>query len=166
MYYTAAASAMMFFIVLGAMLYNSFLALTQLPQEAAAYVVELGLDPWLVLSAILVLYLILGGPMDSLSMILLTIPIFFPIVMGLDFGLQPEELAIWFGILVLISVEVGLISPPVGMNLFVIQSMARDVPTRAIFRGVMPFIVSDILRTALLVAFPAITLTLLRWVYG
>ncbi|MET0596335.1 MAG: TRAP transporter large permease [Mesorhizobium sp.] len=165
-YYTAAASAMMFFIVLGAMLYNSFLALTQLPQEAAAYVVELGLDPWLVLSAILVLYLILGGPMDSLSMILLTIPIFFPIVMGLDFGLQPEELAIWFGILVLISVEVGLISPPVGMNLFVIQSMARDVPTRAIFRGVMPFIVSDILRTALLVAFPAITLTLLRWVYG
>ncbi len=165
-YYTAAASAMMFFIVLGAMLYNSFLALTQLPQEAAAYVVELGLNPWLVLSVILVLYLILGGPMDSLSMILLTIPIFFPIVMGLDFGLPPEELAIWFGILVLISVEVGLISPPVGMNLFVIQSMARDVPTRAVFRGVMPFIVSDILRTALLVAFPAITLTLLRWVYG
>jgi C4-dicarboxylate transporter DctM subunit len=163
--YTASASAMMFFILLGAMLYNSFLALTQLPQEAAAYVVELGLNPWLVMSLILILYLILGGPMDSLSMILLTIPIFFPIIMSLDYGLPPEELAIWFGILVLISVEVGLISPPVGMNLFVIQSMAKDVPTRAVFRGVIPFIVSDIIRTAILVAFPAITLALLRWVY-
>jgi C4-dicarboxylate transporter DctM subunit len=117
------------------------------------------------MSLILILYLILGGPMDSLSMILLTIPIFFPIIMSLDYGLPPEELAIWFGILVLISVEVGLISPPVGMNLFVIQSMAKDVPTRAVFRGVIPFIVSDIIRTAILVAFPAITLALLRWVY-
>ncbi len=162
-FYTATASAMMFFIVLGAMVYNSFLALTQLPQEAAAFVVELGLNPWAVMTLILLLYLILGGPMDSLSMILLTIPIFFPIVMSLDYGLSPEETAIWFGILVLISVEVGLISPPVGMNLFVIQSMAKTVPTAAIFRGVIPFIVSDVVRTAILVAFPGITLFLLRW---
>jgi C4-dicarboxylate transporter DctM subunit len=163
--YTAVASAMMFFIVLGAGLYNSFLALTQLPQQAAEIVVGFGLSPWTILTAILILYLILGGPMDSLSMILLTIPIFFPIVMSLDFGLTPEETAIWFGILVLISVEVGLISPPVGMNLFIIQSMAKDVPTGQIFRGVVPFIISDVIRTAILVAFPSITLWLLRTLY-
>ncbi len=111
------------------------------------------------------LYLILGGPMDSLSMILLTIPIFFPIIMSLDFGLTPEETALWFGILVLISVEVGLISPPVGMNLFIIQSMAKDVPTGQVFRGVIPFIISDVVRTVILVAFPSITLWLLRTLY-
>ena len=163
--YTAVASAMMFFIVLGAGLYNSFLALTQLPQQAAEIVVGFGLSPWTILSAILILYLILGGPMDSLSMILLTIPIFFPIIMSLDFGLTPEETALWFGILVLISVEVGLISPPVGMNLFIIQSMAKDVPTGQVFRGVVPFIISDVVRTVILVAFPSITLWLLRALY-
>lgn len=163
--YTAIASAMMFFILLGAGLYNSFLALTQLPQQAAEIVVGFGLNPWAVLTVILVVYFILGGPMDSLSMILLTIPIFFPIMMSLDFGLTPEETALWFGILVLISVEVGLISPPVGMNLFIIQSMAKDVPTAQVFRGVIPFIISDVIRTAILVAFPSITLALLRWLY-
>jgi TRAP-type C4-dicarboxylate transport system permease large subunit len=100
--------------------------------------------------------------MDSLSMILLTIPIFFPMVSGLDFGLPPEEMAIWFGILVLIVVEVGLITPPVGMNLFVIQSMAPDIPIRDTYRGVAPFVVSDLLRVVLLVAFPSITLFVLR----
>lgn len=164
-YYTAVVSAMMFFIVLGANLYNSFLALTQMPQQAAELVVSLGLSPWMILSVILFVYLLLGGPMDSLSMILLTIPIFFPIIMSLDFGLTPEETAIWFGILVLISVEVGLISPPVGMNLFIIQSMAKDVPTGQVFRGVIPFIISDVVRTAILVAFPVLTLALMRWVY-
>ena len=163
--YTANVSAMMFFILLGAGLYNSFLALSQLPQEAATMVIELGLGPWVILSIMLVLYFILGGPMDSLSMILLTIPIFYPIIMKLDFGLTPEETALWFGILVLISVEVGLISPPVGMNLFIIQSMARHISTGEIFRGVVPFIVSDATRTAILVAFPSITLYLLRLMY-
>jgi C4-dicarboxylate transporter DctM subunit len=164
-YYTAIVSAMMFFIVLGAGLYNSFLALTQMPQQAAELVVSFGFSPWTVLSVILLVYLFLGGPMDSLSMILLTIPIFYPIIMSLDFGLTPEETAIWFGILVLISVEVGLISPPVGMNLFIIQSMAKDVSTGQIFRGVIPFIISDVVRTIILIAFPSLTLALLRWVY-
>ena len=164
-FYTASASAMMFFIVFGAMIYNSFLALTQLPQEAAAFVVELGLNPWLVMTLILVLYLILGGPMDSLSMILLTIPVIYPIMLALDFGLPPEEVGIWFGIITLIVVEVGLISPPVGMNLFVINSMAKGTSIGQTFRGVMPFLYSDIVRTAILVAFPAITLFLVRWFY-
>jgi TRAP-type C4-dicarboxylate transport system permease large subunit len=102
--------------------------------------------------------------MDSLSMILLTIPIFYPIIIELDFGLPKEELAIWFGILALIVVEVGLITPPVGMNLFVINSMAKS-PISATYRGVIPFVISDIVRTAILTIFPAISLFLIRWMY-
>nr|WP_295465766.1 TRAP transporter large permease [Mesorhizobium sp.] len=162
---TASATAMIFFIVFGAAMYNGFLALTQLPQIAAAYISGQGFNPWTVLVAILILYLLLGCVMDSLSMILLTIPIFFPIVTALDYGLAPEEFAIWFGILVLIVVEVGLITPPVGMNLFVINSMARDIPILATYRGVTPFVISDLVRTTILVIFPAISLFLLRWLY-
>ena len=159
---TAVATGMIFMIVLGAGVYNTFLALSQLPQEAAQMVGGAGLNPWVVLVAILVLYVILGCFMDSLSMILLTIPVFFPIVSVLDFGLPPEEFAIWFGILVLIVVEVGLITPPVGMNLFVINSMARDTPITQTYRAIMPFVASDFIRTAILVAFPGITLFVLR----
>lgn len=159
---TASGTGMVFMIVLGAAAYNTFLALSMLPQELATWVGSLGLSPYAVLWAILFFYLIFGCVMDSLSMILLTIPIFFPMVSGLDFGLPPEELAIWFGILVLIVVEVGLITPPVGMNLFVIQSMAPDIPIRSTYRGVLPFVASDLLRVALLVAFPSITLFVLR----
>ena len=157
-YGTAIATGMIFMIVLGAGLYNTFLALSQLPQELAQWVIGQGLSPWLVLTLILVIYLLLGCVMDSLSMILLTIPIFFPMIMGLDFGMTPEETAIWFGILVLIVVEVGLITPPVGMNLFVINNMARSVPIVQTYRGVMPFVISDLVRTAILAAFPSITL--------
>ena len=112
--------------------------------------------------AILLFYLVFGCVMDSLSMILLTIPIFFPMVSGLDFGLGPEEMAIWFGVLVLIVVEVGLITPPVGMNLFVIQSMAPEISIRQSYLGVLPFVASDLLRVVLLVAVPGITLFVLR----
>jgi C4-dicarboxylate transporter DctM subunit len=162
---TAVATAMIFFIVFGAAIYNGFLALSQVPQEVAAVIVETGFNPWAVLITILILYLVLGCVMDSLSMILLTIPIFFPIVSALDYGLGPEEFAIWFGIIVLIVVEVGLITPPVGMNLFVINSMAKDTPISATYRGVAPFVISDLVRTAILVLFPAISLFLLRWLY-
>jgi tripartite ATP-independent transporter DctM subunit len=162
---TASATGMIFFIVLGANIFNSFLAFSQLPQQSAAYVVGLGLDPWVVLVLILLCYLVFGCIMDSLSMILLTIPIFFPIVSALDFGLAPEDFALWFGIIVLIVVEVGLITPPVGMNLFVINSMAPDVPLSQTFRGVVPFIASDILRVALLVVFPGLTLFMVHWLY-
>ena len=160
---TASATAMVFMIVLGAAAFNTFLALSQLPQELAGWVGTQGFGPYAVLSAILVFYLIFGCVMDSLSMILLTIPIFFPMIAGLDFGLSPEHTAIWFGILVLIAVEVGLITPPVGMNLFVIQAMAPDIPIRETYRGVLPFVVSDMLRVVLLVTFPSITLFVLRF---
>ena len=159
---TAGGTAMVFMIVLGAAAYNTFLALSQLPQELASWVGAQGFSPYMVLCAILVFYLIFGCVMDSLSMILLTVPIFFPMVSGLDFGLTPEETAIWFGILVLITVEVGLITPPVGMNLFVIQSMAPDISIRDTYRGVWPFVASDLIRVTLLVIFPAITLVALR----
>jgi tripartite ATP-independent transporter DctM subunit len=162
---TAEATAMIFLILLGAALYNAFLALTRMPMEAAEIIGGSGLSPMMVLAAILLLYLALGCLMDSLSMILLTIPIFFPIVMGLDFGLDPEETAIWFGIIALIVVEVGLITPPVGMNVFVINSMAEDVPMLESFRGVMPFLISDIIRVVLLVALPPISLFLVRLLY-
>lgn len=222
-YVTARATGMIFFIVLGAAFYNGFLALTQLPQEAAAWVGASGYSALTVLVIILVFYLLLGCLMDSLSMILLTIPIFWPIIQGLDFGLvsmielqshrlevlaasgaevpaallaeaqtllaQGQELtremtrelglrrvsegvlnrinieqtAIWFGILVLIVVEVGLITPPVGMNLFVINAMDRETPMVETYKAVLYFVASDLVRVVLLVAFPAITLLLLPW---
>jgi tripartite ATP-independent transporter DctM subunit len=159
---TASGTGMVFLIVLGAAAYNNFLALSQLPQELAGWVGGLGLSPHMVLAAILIFYLVFGCVMDSLSMILLTIPIFFPMFMAQDFGLPPEEAAIWFGVLVLIVVEVGLITPPVGMNLFVIQSMAPDIRIQDTWRGVWPFVASDIIRVIVLAAFPVISLFVLR----
>jgi len=158
---TAKSSAMIFFIILGAAIYNGFLALTQVPQEMSAWVVDQGFAPVTVLIVILIFYLLLGCVMDSLSMILLTIPIFFPVIMVLDFGMTPEQVAIWFGILTLIVVEVGLITPPVGMNLFVINAMDKATPMLQTYRAVLYFVGSDILRVAILVAFPAITLFLI-----
>jgi tripartite ATP-independent transporter DctM subunit len=157
---TARSTAMIFFIVLGAAFYNGFLALTQVPQELSNWVVELGLSPWMVLSLILVFYLIFGCLMDSLSMILLTIPIFFPVISVLDFGMSAEEVAIWFGILVLIVVEVGLITPPVGMNLFIINAMDRTTRMIETYKAVLFFVGSDLVRVVILVMFPAITLFL------
>ena len=108
---------------------------------------------------IIFIYLVLGCIMDSLSMILLTIPIFFPIVMGLDIGgLGTEAKAIWFGIIVLMVVEIGLITPPVGMNVFIINSMAKDVPMKDTFKFVMPFLASDQIRITAIVFFPGIVL--------
>ncbi|QFS84630.1 Sialic acid TRAP transporter permease protein SiaT [Roseivivax sp. THAF40] len=158
---TATATAMIFFIVLGAGFYNSFLALSQVPQELSNWVVGQGFAPMTVLLMILLFYLVFGCLMDSLSMILLTIPIFFPVISILDFGMSAEHMAIWFGILVLIVVEVGLITPPVGMNLFIINSMDRETPMSATYRAVMWFVSSDLIRVGLLVAFPSITLFLL-----
>ena len=158
---TAMSTAMIFFIVLGAGFYNSFLALSQLPQELSAWVVGQGFSPIVVLTMILIFYVIFGCLMDSLSMILLTIPIFFPVISVLDFGMSPEHVAIWFGILVLIVVEVGLITPPVGMNLFIINAMDRSTPMKETYKAVLWFVTSDIVRVILLVLFPSITLFLL-----
>lgn len=216
---TARSTAMIFFIVLGAGFYNGFLALTKVPQELADFVVSQGLSPWMVLALILAFYLVFGCLMDSLSMILLTIPIFFPVISAMDFGLlslpamqadaamevlragvpegmgaemlasiqdaiasgaeltreqmkelgirvtegrvsriEAEYVAIWFGVLVLIVVEVGLITPPVGMNLFIINAMDRKTRMIDTYKAVMFFVASDIVRVIILVAFPIITL--------
>ncbi|AUQ51685.1 TRAP transporter, subunit DctM [Phaeobacter inhibens] len=216
---TARSTAMIFFIVLGAGFYNGFLALTKVPQELADFVVSQGLSPWMVLMLILAFYLVFGCLMDSLSMILLTIPIFYPVISAMDFGLvnlpamqaeaamevlkagvpqgmgadmlasiqeaiatgteltreqmkelgirvskgmanrlETEYVAIWFGILVLIVVEVGLITPPVGMNLFVINAMDRTTRMVDTYKAVMFFVASDLIRVVILVAFPIITL--------
>ncbi len=160
-YVTGRSTAMVFFIVLGAAFYNGFLALSQVPQQMSEYVVSQGFSPWLVLSIILIFYLIFGCLMDSLSMILLTVPIFFPVVSVLDFGMSPEHLAIWFGILVLIVVEVGLITPPVGMNLFIINTMDPRTPIVETYKAVFYFVATDIVRVVILVLFPAITLFLI-----
>lgn len=160
---TAQATGMIFLILLGADILNSFLALTQLPAELATWVRDSGFAPFTILTAIILLYLFLGCLMDSLSMILLTIPIVFPMIMGLDFyGLEATEKAIWFGILALMVVEIGLITPPVGMNVYVISAIAKDVSMAAAFRGVVPFLISDAVRVMLLVAFPVLSLWLVR----
>jgi tripartite ATP-independent transporter DctM subunit len=160
---TAEATGMIFLILLGADLLNVFLALTQMPGELAKWVVGQGLPPLAVLFLIIGIYVILGCLMDSLSMILLTVPIFLPIVLGMDyFGLDPTDKAIWFGIIALMVVEIGLITPPVGMNVYIINSLARDVPMAETFRGVVPFLISDAVRVTLLVFFPALTLWLVH----
>ncbi|MEO0999509.1 MAG: TRAP transporter large permease subunit, partial [Pseudomonadota bacterium] len=150
---------------LGAQLFNSFLAITQTPQALAEWVQGTGYAPLWILTIMLLTYLVFGCVMDSLSMILLTIPIFFPIIEALDFGMTPEETAIWFGILALIVVEVGLITPPVGMNLFIIHSMARGVPITATYRGVAPFVASDLIRVVVLVSAPVLSLGLVRLMF-
>ena len=115
-----------------------------------------------VMVLIIMIFLILGCLMDSLSMIILAIPFFWPVVSGLDFGLGPDEPKLWFGIIILVVVELGLITPPVGLNVFIIHALARDVRMRETFRGVMPFFATEMVRITLLVLFPAISLTLPR----
>ena len=109
-------------------------------------------------------YVVLGAVMDELSMILLTIPIFFPMIMGLDFGMTKESVAIWFGIMVLMTVGFGMLAPPVGLNVYVVNSMAKDVPIAESYRGVMPFLISDTVRTTVLLLFPGISLWLVQYI--
>ncbi|MBM2323896.1 MULTISPECIES: TRAP transporter large permease [Marivita] len=160
---TAASSAMIFLIILGAGIYNNFLSLTQLPQTASVWVGDQGFSPWFVLTIVLLMYLVFGCVMDSLSMVLLTVPIIFPIMSVLDFGMSANDFGLWFGILVLIVVEVGLITPPVGMNLFIINSMAKETPIGQTYKGALPFVLTDMVRVVILAAFPPITLWLV-WV--
>jgi len=162
-YATAEASAMIFLIFIGADLMNSGLALTQVPAQLASVVHSWGLSPLMVVVAIMLFYVVLGAVMDELSMILLTIPIFFPMVMALDFGMPKESVAIWFGIMVMMTVGFGLLAPPVGLNVYVVNGMAKDVPIAESYRGVVPFLISDTIRTVLLLMFPAISLWLVTF---
>ncbi|HEY5793400.1 MAG TPA: TRAP transporter large permease [Bosea sp. (in: a-proteobacteria)] len=159
---TAETSAMIFAILLGAEVFNAFLALTQVPTAAAEMIAASGWAPYTVLVGLLLFYIVLGGVMDELAMILLTLPVFFPIVTALDFGMPADDVAIWFGILVLIVVGIGMTCPPIGLNVFVVASLARDVPVTRIYRGVLPFVLSDVIRLGIVVAFPALTLYLVK----
>ncbi len=166
-YATAESSAMIFLIFLGADLMNAALALTQVPAQLAQAVGTWGLSPYMVVACILLLYVVLGAVMDELSMILLTIPIFFPMIMALDFGMSKEFTAIWFGIMVLMTVGFGMLAPPVGLNVYIVNGMTKGkgdaVPIAESYRGVMPFLISDTVRTLLLLFFPMISLYVLRF---
>ncbi len=159
---TAETTAMIFAILLGAEVFNAFLALTQAPDLLAVWVSEQGFPPYGVLLAFLAVYLVLGAVMDELAMMLLTLPVFFPVITTLDFGLTTEETAIWFGILVLIVVGIGLTAPPIGLNVFVVSGLARDVPIGATYRGVLPYLAADFVRLGLCVAFPWLSLIVVR----
>jgi C4-dicarboxylate transporter DctM subunit len=160
---TAQATAMIFLVLLGADMMNTALAVSQMPVELASWVKASGLSPLVVMFIILLIYIFLGCVMDALAMILLTIPIFYPVVMGLDFfGLSQSDKSIWFGILALMVVEIGLVHPPVGMNVYIINRLAKDVPLTETFKGVMPFLATDLIRTTLLVFFPIISLYLVH----
>ncbi len=157
---TTVTTGLIFVVLLGAELFSAALALSRLPAELSAVVATFDVPPIVILLLILLIYFILGCFMESLAMVLLTLPIFIPLMLSLDFGLGREQVLVWFGILVLMSVEVGMISPPFGLNLFVINAMAKDVPMGETYRGVMGFVASDFVRIILLALVPAISLWL------
>ena len=157
---TGEITAMMYLIMLGAELFSAGLASSQMPTLFAAKVATLDAPPVVIMFAVLLAYFVLGSFMESLAMVLLTLPVFIPLVLALDFGMSKEAVLVWFGILVLISVEVGMISPPFGLNLFLINSMAKDVPMGETYKGVLGYCGMDILRLATIVFFPAIALWL------
>jgi C4-dicarboxylate transporter DctM subunit len=147
-------SAAIFTIVIGAFLFGYFLVITQTAQNFSEFLLSLPLGPYGILAIILLMYILLGAVMDELAMVLLTVPIIFPVITGLGFD------PIWFGVIIVMVVVLGMIMPPIGMNVFVINSIARDVPLQTIYKGVMPFIVVDLIRLVLLVAFPWLSLFL------
>jgi C4-dicarboxylate transporter DctM subunit len=157
---TGKATAMIFLILLGAELLNGFIALSRLPASTALWIEQAELAPMTVMLLMLLVFIVFGCFMDSLSMIILAVPFFWPMLAGLDFGMDQDSLKIWFGILALVVVELGLITPPVGLNVFIIHGLADDVPMRETFKGVIPFFVAELFRVALLLALPGIVLFL------
>src|SRR5689334_22065124 len=151
---SARTTSMLFMILIGALMFAEFVNITSMPSDLKAFVAKLGVSPVVVVGAIMIFYVLLGTAMEELSMILLTVPIFFPLVVSL--GVDP----IWFGVLIVVVVEIGLISPPVGMNLFVLNALLPNVSNKILFQGVMPFVVADCIRLAILIAFPVISLYL------
>ena len=151
---SARTTAMLFMILIGALMFAEFVNITTMPDDLKNFVNRLQLSPIMVVAVIMAIYVVLGTAMEELSMILLTVPVFFPLIVHL--GVDP----IYFGILIVVVVEIGLISPPVGMNLFVLNTLLPQVPTRVIFRGVLPFMAVDCVRLAILIAFPVISLYL------
>jgi TRAP-type C4-dicarboxylate transport system permease large subunit len=151
---SARTTAMLFMILIGALMFAEFVNITTMPDDLKNFVTRLNVSPIMVVAVIMAIYVILGTAMEELSMILLTVPVFFPLIVHL--GVDP----IYFGVLIVVVVEIGLISPPVGMNLFVLNTLLPQVPTRTIFRGVLPFMAVDCVRLAILIAFPILSLWL------
>ena len=155
---SATTTAMLFTVLIGAILFANFINYTDFPQALLGFAQQFADTPWLVILAILLIYVVLGCVFESLSMILLTVPIFFPLVR--DLGYDP----IWFGIVVVVVTEISLITPPVGLNVFVLRGVLSDVTTGTIFRGVTPFWVADLFRLALIVSVPGLSLWLASYV--
>ncbi len=147
-------AAAVFTVLLGALMFGYFLTITQTPQKVTEFLTGLGLGSYGVLALIMLMYLVLGCLMDALAMVILTVPIIFPVITHLGFS------PIWFGVIIVMTVELGLIHPPVGMNVFVIKSVVKDVSFSTIFKGVIPFILTDLIRLVILIAFPIIALWL------
>jgi C4-dicarboxylate transporter DctM subunit len=147
-------AAAVFTVLIGALLFGYFLTITQTPQKVTEFLTGLGVGRYGVLALIMLMYLVLGCLMDAMAMIILTVPIIFPVIKSLGFD------PIWFGVIIVMTVELGLIHPPVGMNVFVIKSVVKDVKFSTIFVGVLPFIVTDLIRLVILIAFPIIALYL------
>jgi tripartite ATP-independent transporter DctM subunit len=174
---TAVTAGMIYLIIFGAEVLKGFFARAGVPAAMASWTTGTGLDPWLVLILVLIALIVLGCFMDSLALILVVVPFFWPALVALNggdfvtseraaFGLSTEELKVWFGIMALVVVELGLITPPVGLNVFIIASLARSVPMREIFLGVAPFFTVELVRVGLLLAFPALCLALPAYLSG
>lgn len=153
-YESARTSVSLLTIVIGALLFANFINVANVPQSLGAWISDLQVPPMAVILAIMLVYLVIGSVLESISMMLLTVPVFYPIVSALGFDL------VWFGILVIVVTEISLISPPIGMNIFVLRGVLPDIPITTIYSGVVPFVIVDILRLGLIIAFPAIALWL------
>ena len=153
----ARTTSMLFVILIGAMMFANYINYTSMPGDLRDFVNRFELSPITVIAAICVIYIVLGCVLESISMILLTVPVFYPLVQHLGYDL------VWFGVIVVVVTEISLITPPVGMNVFVLRTLLPEVPTGTVFRGVLPFIVADFFRLSLLVAFPVISLLLPRY---
>lgn len=164
---TARTTASLFFILFGALIFSNFVNRAGLPDALIPFVTSFDVSAWGVMLLILLIYIVLGCVFESLSMLLLTVPVFFPLIQSLDFGMSPEEVLIWFGIVVVVVTEISLITPPVGLNIFVLNGVLPDVKTSTIFKGVTPFWVADIVRLLLLVFVSGLSLwmpfTVMPW---
>ena len=162
---TTRTTAMIFALIIGAEVFSNFVSYAGLPDAILAWVSGLDVGPYTVILVLILIYIVLGAVLESLSMILLTVPIFYPLILSLDFGGgwlgDPDNVTIWFGIMVVVVTEISLISPPIGLNVFVLRSVLRDIPITTVFRGIMPFWAADIGRLAVLVGVPAIALILI-----
>jgi C4-dicarboxylate transporter, DctM subunit len=160
---TAQAAAMIYTMLLGAAMMNTALAVSQVPAEVAVWASGLDVHPLLIVSAFLAIFIVLTCVLDELAMMLLLLPVLLPTILGLDlFGMSVEDKAIWFGILMLVVVSVGLIAPPIGLDVYVVHRIAKNVPIGEIYRGIMPFLASDVVRILLLLFVPGITLWAVR----